>query len=108
MILELSECLTKAVQNSEIPNRCPQALRFLNLPLSTERNTTAATNFVGVRLDQVRSRHPYGLPAYDTVFHPHDVMGQCSDLRAGQGHAQAQIDDILAGQGTVHQVAALA
>jgi len=41
-------------------------------------------------------------------FHPHDVMGQCSDLRAGQGHAQAQIDDILAGQGTVHQVAALA
>ncbi|AMA45374.1 hypothetical protein APT63_06865 [Pseudomonas sp. 22-AL-CL-001] len=58
-------------------------------------------------LGQVQGRHQHGLAVDDAVFHPHDVVGQRADLRADQGHAQAQVEGVLAGQGVVHQVAVL-
>ncbi|CRL97983.1 hypothetical protein [Pseudomonas sp. 25 E 4] len=58
-------------------------------------------------LGQVEHGHEDGLAVDHAVFHPHDVVGQGTDLLAGEGDAQAQAQGVFAGQRVVHQVAEL-
>lgn len=92
--------------------RLNQGLDLTQIPAADQVQVAAldqatAAHVAGVHLGQVQGRHQHGLALNDAVFHPHDVVGRRADLRLGQGHAQAQVEGVLAGQGVVHQVAVL-
>ncbi|MCY1278393.1 hypothetical protein D9M70_271170 [compost metagenome] len=58
-------------------------------------------------LGQVEHRHQHLLALHLALFQPDDVVGQCRHLLGAEGHADAQVQRVLAGDGVVHQVAEL-
>ena len=73
----------------------------------TPLNQAVATHAARIGLGQVKHGHQYFLAIDHAVFHPHDIVGQGTDLFGVQRDAKAQLERVLARQCVVHQVAVL-